>query len=258
VVVRSAALLLLLPATSVVAQEAPRYTVAGLRCAVFGLEIRSDIKSQRGRVTIQDRAGRDGVLAVRAKDTTGGLAIEAWFDSLAVWRRSRAGTERGDPEGFLGGRYRGLLLPTGGYQPIAVPFVPDPLADLADLRTALDDFFPLLADRSLEPGGVWRAEGIEIRRVADRGGFGQYRWRKSSRASDSVTVEAGTARIEQQTTETGQLSWSATLGPAAWYRRIEVNARLPRTESVSQGMLSEVLQEIWVTRRPESPICDSH
>lgn len=255
--VRSAALLLSLPAT-LVAQEAPRYDLAGLRCAVFGVEIRSDITSQRGRITIQDRAGRDGVLAILSRDTTGGLAIEAWFDSLAVWRRTRAGTERGDPEGFLGGRYRGLLLPTGAYESTAVPFVPDQLADLADLRTALDDFFPLLADPPLKPGGVWRAEGIEIRRVADRDGFGQYRWRKTSRISDSVTVEAGTARIEQQTTETGQLSWSASLGPAAWYRRIEVQARLPRTESVRQGMVSEVLQEIWVTRRPRSPICDSH
>jgi len=256
--VRWVGLLLLLSPTTLAAPEAPRYTVVGLRCAVFGVEVRSDIKSQRGRVTIQDRAGRDGVMVVRARDTVGGLALEVWFDSLAVWRETRAGTERGDTDGFLGGRFRGLLTPTGDYRSTAVPFVPAALADLADLGAALDDFFPRLPEEALDPGDVWRGgEGFDLRRVADRDGFTQYRWRKTGRSSDSVRAEAGAVRLEQQILETGQLTWSAALGPAAWYRRIEVKARLPRTAGITQGMISEVHQEIWVSRRADPPLCRS-
>ncbi len=109
---------------------------------------------------------------IRARDTLGGVAFDAWYDSLALARGSPAGELRPDTDGLLGGRYRGLLGPDGGYTAQARPFVPDEVAEVADLGAALDDLLPPLAPVALAPGQTWRGPSTVIRRLADTAGAG--------------------------------------------------------------------------------------
>jgi hypothetical protein len=210
---------------------------------------------------VEDRAGRDGVLVVRADDSAGVVVIEAWYDSLEVWRETAGGTERADTDGFVGGRYRGAISPAGAYRPLAAPFVPDDLAALTNLAAAFDDFLPRLPAAALDEGGRWSdGRGAEFRRHADRREAGEpvqrFRWTlKRSEQAPLLADDSLRATVTQETSETGELSWTPRLGPFAWYRRIEVEATVPPRGGVTQPFLSTVLQEVWVTRAPGHPAC---
>ena len=65
----------------------------------------------------------------RAATSTGGVALEAWYDSLELRRRSGDQEVMADTDGLIGGRYRGLLAPDGHYSEHARPFVPDEVAE---------------------------------------------------------------------------------------------------------------------------------
>lgn len=246
-------------AAALPAQQQPRYTAADLACAVFEEQVRTTIRSRSGRAETSDRAGRDGLLVVRSADSAGVLLVEAWYDSLAVWRETAAGTEHADTDGFVGGRYRGRLQPDGRFEVFAHPFVPDDLATLADLRRAFDDFFPPLAPVPLALGGVWTGPGLEIRRL-DGGRHGalaveRFRWTRAGAGDEPVTAGDSLVTVRQETRERGELSWSAAHGPVAWERRIRVDARVPERAGVLRAMTSTVEQDVRVTRQTGHPAC---
>src|SRR5688500_16556367 len=100
-----------LPAQASPAQEPLelRYAASHLHCARYLEASRSDIQTESGLGAVEATTERDGIWSFHARDTAGGVAIEAWYDSLTLRRRS-AGQEVGaDTDGLIGGRYRGLL-----------------------------------------------------------------------------------------------------------------------------------------------------
>jgi hypothetical protein len=221
-------LLLLLPVLG--AQGGPaRYTEAGLACATFRETVATEIRTSVGTSVREERAGRAGLLMLRASAGDSGLGVLAWFDSLAVWREGPEGRSVPDTEGLLGGRWRGLLDPRGRYSARAVPFIPDDVAAVADLRGILEDFFPLLPDSALGHGATWR-------------------W--SKQASDSTTAVEDTLAIpvHRQSTEEGSLVWSERIGPIRWEREIIVTARIPPGGPFSRGVVSVVKQVVRVER----------
>lgn len=246
-------------AAALPAQQQPRYAAADLACAVFKEQVRSTIRSRSGRAETGDRAGRDGLLVVRSVDSAGMLLVEAWYDSLAVWRETAAGTEHADTDGFVGGRYRGRLQPDGRFEAVVHPFVPDQLATLADLRRALDDFFPPLPPAPLARGSVWTGPALEIRRLDDahQGGVAveRFRWTRAGVREEPVAAGDSLVTVRQETRERGDLSWSAAHGPLAWERRIRVDARVPERQGVLRAMTSTIEQEVRVTRRTGHPVC---
>jgi hypothetical protein len=249
------------PAAAQDRAPAPRYTASLLACAVFAEQVRTDIRSQSGSAVVQDRAGRDGVLILHATSLGDSIALEAWYDSLAVWRQSREVRLTPDTEGLLGGRFRGTLSPTGEYRSRAVPFVPDEVAEIADLAGELDDFLPRLAPTALAPGAGYRdSTGFRLRRLSDAttafGRVQRYEWTRAQKATSTRqaedTIEVG---VEEAHLETGSLVWSPRDGPISWTRRIVVNARIPARGPVKRSLHSQVQQEIWVTRRLGHPAC---
>ena len=78
------------------------------------------------------------------------MAVEAWLDPLSLVRRSPEAAITPDTDGLIGGRYRGSLSRSGVYSSKVRPFVPDEIAEIADMGGALDDFFPPLPG---EPSG---------------------------------------------------------------------------------------------------------
>ncbi|HEX2249616.1 MAG TPA: hypothetical protein VHH32_04670, partial [Gemmatimonadales bacterium] len=187
--------LLLLGSTSLAAQAADgvlRYRPEQLHCSRFYESAESRILTQSGNRDREQTSGRTGIWQFRATSADSGLMLEGWLDSLSLWRKSEEAEIRPDTDGLIGGRYLGTLGPEGTYAVHSRPFIPDEVAEVAGMATALDDFFPPLPPQPLHPGQVWRGSpGMMIQRLGDSSlsGMPLYRYRvqvrKVSREGDA-------------------------------------------------------------------------
>lgn len=214
------------------AQPGPAgYTAAQLDCATYLERVRTEIQSRIGAVVREERAGRDGVLILRAEGADSLLEIVAWYDSLALWREGPEGRITPDAEGLLGGRWRGTLDRAGRYSSRATPFIPDEVAEIAELRGVLQDFLPLLPDSALAPGA-------------------KYRWTRSVAADSTTSVQDSLAvPVRTETEETGSFDWDPRLGPVGWERTVTVTARIPPGRPFPRGVVTVVRQRVRVMRQ---------
>lgn len=230
------------------------YSAPQLNCARFWERAESSILTQSGGRGGEQTSGRSGVWQVRAQADADGVALEAWLDSLALWRRSKETTLRPDTDGLIGGRYRGTLSRRGAYASRTRPFVPDDVAEVAGMGTALDDFFPPLPPGPLRPGQAWKdSSHITLRRMADSGlsGVPLYRFQLTARREiRSAPVAGDTARIalRQLSQEHGTFVWHPTWGLLRWDRRIVIETTVPPGRSVRQTVRSKIEQRITVLR----------
>ena len=231
-----------------------RYSAPQLNCARFLETAESDIQTQSsGRVRNQT-TGRKGVWQFRAKPAEGGVSLEGWLDSLSLWRKSQETTIRPDTDGLLGGRYRGSLSGPGIYTSQVRPFIPDEVAEVAGMGTALDDFFPPLPPRALRPEQAWSdSSGVTIRRMADSGmsGVPLYRFEIEVRGqamSNTVPGDTALPRLRQVSREHGSFVWHPLLGLVRRDRRIVVETTVPAGRAVRQPVRSRIEQRITVLR----------
>lgn len=236
------------------AAEPAAYRGEQLRCAAFSEAIRTFVRGASGTATVQTRAGRQGVVVVASRDSAAGTIVDVWYDSLVVWRESGGEREQPELDGFLGGRYRGILAPDGRYTSIRDPFVPAEVAEVADLAGAMDDFFPRLPRIDLARGKTWSDSGLTVRRLTDRrdpsGPLARYQWTLSARRGDRYpAADTSAVMLDQVIDEQGELIWSDRFGPQSWSRRITITARIPATGGVRRSIRSVVEQEIDVVRR---------
>ena len=206
-----------------------RYTEARLACATFRETVDTEIRTSVGPTVREERAGRSGLLMLRARTSDSGLQVLAWFDSLSIWREGPEGRSEPDTEGLLGGRWRGQLDPRGRYSPGAVPFIPDEVAGVADLRGVLEDFLPLLPDSALGDGAI-------------------YRWSKQASGDSTTVVDSLAIPVHRESREAGSLVWNAGSGPVRWERELSATARIPAGGPFPRGVVSVVRQVVRVER----------
>ncbi len=248
----------LLPASSSPAKQgqewAVRYTTNQLNCARF-LEVgQSNILTEAGGRTRNQTSARRGRWQFRAAASKDDVALEGWLDSLVLSRSSPETTITPDTDGLLGGRYRGTLSRTGVYNSKVRPFVPDEVAELAEMGGALDDFFPALPARALKPGEEWTDSlGLTIRRLPDSAlsGLPLFRFalesRKESRVA-SAPADTLPLKLHQKTAERGEFVWHPLLGLLRRDRRIVVETTVPPSRTVRQAVRSKVEQRITLVR----------
>ncbi len=206
-----------------------------LACAAYQEQVRSDIRTEAGGAVRIEHAERAGTLVLRAAQGKGGLLIEAWYDSLSIWREGPEGRITPDAEGLLGGRWRGTLTPDGGYSRGAVPFIPDGVAEIADLSGVIDDFLPRLPASALADGA-------------------RHTWsRRSVSDSTAVIQDSVEAPLHREIEEKGSLVWDGRLGPTGWERTLTLRARLEPKGARRPGIRSVVTQKIEVKRLPCLP-----
>jgi len=198
-------------------------------------------------------AERTAVWQLRARDSAGGVALEGWYDSLAIRRHTPGGDLIPDTDGLIGGRYRGHLDSRGHYEPSARPFIPDEVAEVADLSSALDDLLPPLPPTPLRPGGTWRGPGATITRLADTMAAGRTLLRFSldlRRRANEATPRGDTVPVAltQTMTEQGTYLWDPALGLMARRRKIEVETSIPAGGRIRAPVRSRVVQHIEATR----------
>jgi hypothetical protein len=231
-----------------------RYSAAQLDCARFLESAESDIRTETGGRTRLQTSGRSGVWEFRADAArNNSIPIEGWLDSLSVWRRSAEALTRPDTDGLLGGRYHGTLSLTGSYHPTVRPFVPDEVAEIAGMATALDDFFPPLPRSRLRPGQSWTdSAGITLRRLPDSALSGVLLYRfalESRRQSDRADIgDSIPLRLKQVSVEHGSYVWHPSLGMIRRDRRIVVETSVPPGGSIRQSVRSRIEQRITTTR----------
>jgi hypothetical protein len=236
-----------------------RYSARQLNCARFRETVDTDIQTETGGRTRLQTSGRSGVWQFRARPAVDAVDVESWLDSLAIWRQSPEVAIRPDTDGLLGGRYRGGLTGTGNYQSRTRPFVPDEIAEVADMASALSDFFPPLPPVALNPGKAWRGSGgVTIRRLADSGmsGVQLYRFElEVRREARTARVPNDTARLNlrQVTEERGTFVWHPLLGLLKRERRIVVTTSVPAGRLVRQTVRSRVRQRVTLLRDLDVP-----
>jgi hypothetical protein len=246
------------PAAAQVAPPAPtaefRYDPSQLDCATFVERSRGRLDAQTGTRQRRETLTRDGVLRLRARPGPTGIALEAWYDSLTLSRDSPEGRRQPDTDGLLGGRYRGTLTPAGQYAAEARPFVPDEVAEVAELGGVLDDLLPPLPPRALAVGERWAdSAGLELRRLPDSLARGRVIRRLALRSrteSDRATVRGDTTGIaaRQVTVEDGWLDWDPKAGLLRRVRHIVVETSVPARGPVRQPLRSRLEQDVRVWR----------
>jgi hypothetical protein len=230
------------------------YTANQLDCARFLETVSSEILTEAAGRTRRQTSDRRGVWQFRAAPSNDDVTLEGWLDSLVLSRRSPETTISPDTDGLLGGRYRGTLSRTGVYTSRVRPFVPDEVAEIAEMGGALDDFFPPLPSRALKAGEEWTDSlGLTIRRLPDSAMSGVPLLRfalESRRESRTAPTPADTLplKLRQKTEERGGLVWHPLLGLVRRDRRIVVETTVPPSRSVRQAVRSKVEQRITVVR----------
>ncbi len=242
------------------ASSPPSYSAAQLHCARFAETSHSDIETQTARGSVKATAVRDGVWSFRAHDSSGGVVLEGWYDSLSLRRRTAESEVSADTDGLIGGRYRGLLLPAGGYVEIARPFVPDEVAEVADLSRVARDLFPPLPLKPLGRGESWMGAGLELARLRDTVVAGRplLRFRLEARDETRESIPRGDTvpiPVRQTTLEVGDIFWSPTSGLVRRARDITVEATIPSGGRIRLPVRSRVVQRVQLTRLPSEPAC---
>lgn len=223
-----------------------RYTAAQLACATFRESSRGRLDTQTGVRIRHETLTRDGRLQVRAKPAGESIALEAWYDSLALTRESPEITLAPDTDGLLGGRYRGRLGPAGGYTAKARPFVPDEVAEVADMGGALDDLLPSLPTAALAVGERWsNGNGLDLLRLPDSvaGRRAVQRLELRSRAEVNQAIvrgDTGSIAARQVTVEDGRLEWDARVGLLRRVRHLVVETSVPAGGPVAQPVRSRL------------------
>jgi hypothetical protein len=242
------------------APSLPAYSAGQLHCARFAETSHSEIETETARGSVKATAERQGVWSFRARDSSAGVMLEGWYDSLALRRRTAESEVSADTDGLIGGRYRGLLGPTGDYAEIARPFVPDEVAEVAELSGAAQDLFPPLPPKRLEPGESWKDAGLELSRLPDtvvaRRSLLHLRLeargetREALARGDTVPIP-----VRQATVEQGDIFWSPSTGLVRRTRDLTTEATIPSGGRIRQSVRSRVVQHVELTRLPSQPAC---
>jgi hypothetical protein len=234
------------------ADAVPRYTPSQLSCSAFHEVVSGQVRGEAGRAVRQERLGRSGILVVRraAADSD---SLEAWFDSLQVWREGPGGRTEPDTEGLLGGRWIGRLSAQGIWRQEQTPFVPDEVAAVMDLRALLGEFFPVLPAVYLGVGAADSSGGSVIRRERDVTGAHRYSWRVKREVDTVAPInDSLEVAIRRDIREDGTMIWSPDRGPLRWERTISTTVRPSGGSAKSRGVAT---QRITVVRLPDYALC---
>lgn len=237
------------------------YAARQLDCARFRETSQSGIRTESGGRNRQQTSTREGVWQFRATPSDDTVSIEAWLDSLAVTRRSDEASISPDTDGLLGGRYRGVLTAQGAYTSRVRPFVPDEVAEVAGMGSALDDFFPPLPARALKVGETWsEVPGLTLRRLPDStsraGRLYRFELQRTSEARTAETAgDSLPLRLQQKSNEQGEFVWHPQRGLLRRERRIVIETTIPPGRTVRQAVRSKVEQRITLARGLNPPGC---
>jgi hypothetical protein len=147
-----------------------------------------------------------------------------------------------------------MLTPAGRYSVVARPFIPDEVAEVAELGGALEYLLPPLPTAPLEVGQRWAdSTGLEVKRLPDSviaGGTVHRLHLRARTEAQLASVRGDTLSVpaHQVTLEEGQLDWGARVGLVRRVRHIVVESTIPAGGPVPQAVRSRLEQDVTLTR----------
>lgn len=247
----SALLATALAPRALLAQGVPAYQAAQLACVTYEVRVHTAVATELQGRRREESLRRTGRLVVQGSASDSGLMLEAWWDTLRLWRRADGRTFEPETEGFIGGRYRGELRRDGVFLRTETPWVPDEVAEVSDVRTALDDLFPPLpmvpmrrGDRTEDPAAN------KFTRLADSARI--VRYRITSATSGAYPADSTRQFAVKETEQSdGVLAWGND-GLLRWDRTVIAETRVE--ESPQRAFRSRVEQRIELQRVGNCPV----
>jgi hypothetical protein len=233
----------------------PGYSAAQLHCAAFVEEVATELLLQRTGGTAREEGARTGRIQVRARTEGPAIRVEFWYDSLRLWRDTPEGRLTPDTDGLIGGRWRGMLGPSGAAALDTRPFMPPEVLAAADLSETFTDFLPPLPPRALALGAEWRdpAGGLAVERLPDSldaPELRRYGWRaEAGGRGDSLL------RLGERVVDEGVVVVHPQRGPVAWDRLVTVRSQVRAGARVGEALNTQVTQRIRVRRVTNPEAC---
>jgi hypothetical protein len=248
------ALMMLVGATA--EAQGPRYQPLQLDCVRYQTEAQAMIVLEAGKERSREGTGRAGIMVIRGSRTAGDslLQLEAWFESLVLYRESNGERLEPDTDGLIGGRFRASLAPTGAMLSTELPFFPDDVAQVTDLSGALTSLLPQLPPQALAPGTGWRDDlGTVITRLGDitLGGRRVERYRlsrKSVRPVEQMLPDSSVVTASRNESEEGTFYWATELGLVRWERDLTDELLVEKGGVVKQPFRTRIEQKVTVER----------
>lgn len=250
------ALLPLLLHVPVAAAQGVAYRAEQFACATYVEHARADLRSETGSGTREEVIRRDGRWRMLGSAAPGGTRIEAWYDSLALVRRTPGGDLVPDTDGVLGGRFRGVLSPDGRWTAAARPFVPRGVGEVTDVAAAFDELLPRLPGFDLRAGGAWTdPTGLRFERQADSLADGapvfRLHYELEQDGAAPLRLAAPMAGAKQHVRAEGVILWSATRGLLRHERTNEVEAFVPAGDIFPTPVRSRVVERFVLARQED-------
>lgn len=227
------------------AQAAPTYQAAQLSCVAFDVRVHTAVTTDLQGRRREESLRRTGRLVVQGSASDSGLMLEAWWDTLRLWRRADGGTFEPETEGLLGGRYRGELRRDGVFLRTETPWIPDDVAEVSDVGSALDDLFPPLPAVAMRRGDKTEDPAAnKFTRLADSARVARYRI-ISATSADYPADSTRPFAVKETEASDGILAWGND-GLLRWDRTVVAETRVE--ESPQRTFRSRVEQRIELQR----------
>lgn len=225
-------------------------------CAVLDERRTVLLRTDVAGTTRDETVGRTGRLVLQAGASTadGRFPLEAWYDEVALSRRSVDGDLRPDTDALLGGRFIGTLSPEGRWSPEQRPFVPDRVRDVSDVGATLDDLLPPLPGFLLREGGrMTDTSGVKFERLADSTAAGERLLRLLVQSSWSLPLAVAVGEGGPDAKETGTREVRMVLSPERGLLRLErqtmTEAAMPKSTAVRGAVRASFDERLLLVRR---------
>jgi hypothetical protein len=132
--------------------------------------------------------------------------------------------------------------------------VPDPVRELSDVASALEDLLPPLPPRLLQVGEAFRpGDSLGIQRLADSAGLQRYRVERE--VTGRVLPAAGdtlTPPFDRSVRDVGSFIWHPDEGLHRYERRLDIEVTVSPGGAVKRAVRSEVAQRATLVRLGEA------
>lgn len=218
-----------------------QYNLKRLDGAVFREDVHSDIITQSGTAERRRTVLRSTTFGVVALVDT--LIVTA--DTVQLSESVDGIRESVDVDAVIGARWTLTLNARGSAAVMDRPVVPALVADVSDIGTAMDDFFPAAPPRLAVGATITDSTGRRWRRLGDSSAIERYHYSSTRRASTRTVGDSVTVESSEDGTENSDLAWEAARGPMSWTRNILTNVT---THFAGRTVRAQVDQRIVVRR----------